>query len=216
MVPKKKYDVIVVGSGIAGLSVALRLADKGYTVGIITKKDSAESNTNYAQGGIAAVTSNSDEVAIHVKDTLKAGDGLCDRTVVEEILRDGPQGINGLIEKGVNFSLLEDGRISLGKEGGHSKRRILHVKDVTGKAIEKALLHSVETNPLIGTLEHYFAVELITVDKLKQNNQDISETNRVVGLFTLNINNNRVETFEAKAVLLATGGMGQIYQFTTS
>ena len=131
MGPKKKYDVIVVGSGIAGLSVALRLADKGHTVGIITKKDSAESNTNYAQGGIAAVTSNSDEVAIHVEDTLKAGDGLCDRPVVEEILRDGPQGINGLIEKGVNFSLLEDGRISLGKEGGHSKRRILHVKDVT-------------------------------------------------------------------------------------
>ena len=216
MGPKKKYDVIVVGSGIAGLSVALRLADKGHTVGIITKKDSAESNTNYAQGGIAAVTSNSDEVAIHVEDTLKAGDGLCDRPVVEEILRDGPKGINGLIEKGVNFSLLEDGRISLGKEGGHSKRRILHVKDVTGKAIEKALLHSVETNPLIETLEHYFAVELITVDKLKQNNQDISETNRVVGLFALNINNNRVETFEAKAVLLATGGMGQIYQFTTN
>ena len=116
----------------------------------------------------------------------------------------------------MNFSLLEDGRISLGKEGGHSKRRILHVKDVTGKAIEKALLHSVEANPLIETLEHYFAVELITVDKLKQNNQDISETNRVVGLFALNINNNRVETFEAKAVLLATGGMGQIYQFTTN
>ena len=162
---------------------ALRLADKGHTVGIITKKDSAESNTNYAQGGIAAVTSNSDEIDIHVEDTLKAGDGLCDRLVVEEILRDGPKGINGLIEKGVNFSLLEDGRISLGKEGGHSKRRILHVKDVTGKAIEKALLHSVETNPLIETLEHYFAVELITVDKMKQNKHDIPEDNRVVGLF---------------------------------
>ena len=87
MGPQKKYDVIVVGSGIAGLSVALRLADKGHTVGIITKKDSAESNTNYAQGGIAAVTSNSDEIDIHVEDTLKAGDGLCDRLVVEEILR---------------------------------------------------------------------------------------------------------------------------------
>ena len=216
MGPQKKYDVIVVGSGIAGLSVALRLADKGHTVGIITKKDSAESNTNYAQGEIAAVTSNSDEIDIHVEDTLKAGDGLCDRLVVEEILRDGPKGINGLIEKGVNFSLLEDGRISLGKEGGHSKRRILHVKDVTGKAIEKALLHSVETNPLIETLEHYFAVELITVDKMKQNKHDIPEDNRVVGLFVLNINNNRVETFGANAVLLATGGMGQIYQFTTN
>lgn len=213
---QKKYDVIVVGSGIAGLSVALRLADKGHTVGIITKKNSAESNTNYAQGGIAAVTSNSDEIDIHVEDTLKAGDGLCDRPVVEEILRDGPKGINALIEKGVNFSLLEDGRISLGKEGGHSKRRILHVKDMTGKAIEKALLHAVEINPLIETLEHYFALELITVDKLRQNNQDISETNRAIGLFVMDVNDNRVETFEAKAVLLATGGMGQIYQFTTN
>lgn len=214
----QRYDVIIVGSGIAGLSVALRLAEAGHSVAIITKKDSAESNTNYAQGGIAAVTSNTDEIKLHVQDTLKAGDGLCDVAVVEEILRDGPSGIERLIETGVSFSMLEDGRISLGKEGGHSKRRILHVQDRTGKAIEEALLNSVEQHPKIKTLEHSFAVELITIDKLKRAHATPTDTdeNRVVGLFVYNVKDQRVETFEAKAVFLATGGIGQIYQFTTN
>lgn len=212
----KKYDVIVVGSGIAGLSYALRSAEMGYKVAIITKKDSTESNTNYAQGGIAAVTSISDEVNLHVEDTLKAGDGLCDQAAVEAILRDGPKGIEALIQKGVEFSSLEDGRISLGKEGGHSKRRILHVKDVTGKAIEKALLYAVDKSSLIDTFEHHFAIELITVDKLLRAEKKSSESNRVTGLFVLDVNSNKVETYEAKVVLLATGGIGQIYQFTTN
>ena len=212
----KKYDVIIVGSGIAGLCVSLRLAKKGYTIGIITKKGSSDSNTNYAQGGIAAVTSNTDGVDLHVQDTLEAGDGLCNRHVVEEILKDGPKGIKTLIEEGVNFSQLEDGRISLGKEGGHSKRRILHVKDMTGRAIEEALLNAVSINPKIETLEHYFAVDVITIDKLRRTNSDIKCENRGVGLFVFNINKQCVETFEAKAVLLATGGIGQIYQFTTN
>ena len=216
MADLRKFDVIVVGSGIAGLSFALKSADNGYKVAIITKKDSQESNTNYAQGGIASVTSHSDEVELHVEDTLEAGDGLCDRSVVEQILKDGPKGIDALVQKGVAFSQLEDGRISLGKEGGHSKRRILHVKDMTGKAIEQALLHSVKNNPLIESFEHHFAIELITVNKLKKSEQVSMELNRVLGLFVLDVNSNQVETYEAKAVLLATGGIGQIYQFTTN
>ena len=137
MARDRRYDVIIVGSGIAGLSVALRLAEAGHSVAIITKKDSAESNTNYAQGGIAAVTSNTDEIKLHVQDTLKAGDGLCDVAVVKEILRDGPSGIERLMETGVSFSMLEDGRISLGKEGGHSKRRILHVQIEQERQLKK-------------------------------------------------------------------------------
>ena len=111
------YDVLVIGSGIAGLSFALKVAEAGKRVAIITKKDSAESNTNYAQGGIAAVTSQSDDVAMHVADTLDAGDGLCDPAVVEAIVRDGAASIASLVERGVAFTQLNDGRVSLGKEG---------------------------------------------------------------------------------------------------
>ena len=142
-VPKSEYDLVIVGSGIAGLSFALKVAEAGYRVAIFTKKDKAESNTNYAQGGIAAVTSSGDDLDKHVHDTLEAGDGLCDAKVVREILKDGPERIQDLIRMGVEFSSLGDGRISLGKEGGHSKRRVLHVKDVTGKAIEDALLANI-------------------------------------------------------------------------
>lgn len=216
MAGHRKFDIIVVGSGIAGLSFALKTAEMGFRVAIITKKDSTESNTNYAQGGIAAVTSLTDEVDLHVEDTLEAGDGLCDRSAVEAILKDGPKGIDALVQKGVAFSQLNDGRISLGKEGGHSKRRILHVKDMTGKAIEEALLYSVAKNPLIESFEHHFAIELITLNKLKKNQHPSHEANRVLGLFALDVNSNRVETYEAKAVLLATGGIGQVYQFTTN
>ena len=143
MKPKKDYDLVIVGSGIAGLSFALNVAKAGFRVAIFTKKDKAESNTNYAQGGIAAVTSAGDDLEKHVEDTLEAGDGLCDQTVVREILKEGPDRIKDLVDLGVSFSSLDDGRISLGKEGGHSKRRVLHVKDVTGKAIEEALLSAI-------------------------------------------------------------------------
>ena len=206
-----QYDVVVVGSGIAGLSFALKVAAAGQSVAIITKKNSAESNTNYAQGGIAAVTSQTDDVETHVADTLDAGDGLCDVAAVREILKDGPACIEELIEYGVAFSQLEDGRVSLGKEGGHTKRRILHVKDVTGKAIEQALLQAVADSPLIHTLEHHFAIELITTVKLR-----CAGPNRVLGLYVLDTQTERVETFHAGAVLLATGGIGQVYAYTTN
>ncbi|MEC9228319.1 MAG: L-aspartate oxidase, partial [Verrucomicrobiota bacterium] len=211
------FDVIVVGSGIAGLSFALKVAEAGKKVAIITKKNSAESNTNYAQGGIAAVTSQSDDLEMHITDTLDAGDGLCDPLAVREILRDGPISIDELVQCGVAFTQLEDGRVSLGKEGGHSKRRILHVKDVTGKAIEQALLHAVDNSSLIETLEHHFAVDLITTKKISGQNIDkIDGLDRILGLYVLNEQTQKVETFSAPAVLLATGGIGQVYEYTTN
>lgn len=212
----KFYDVIVVGSGIAGLSFALKVSEAGYRVAIITKKNSAESNTNYAQGGIAAVTSQTDDVEMHVADTLDAGDGLCDEQAVREILKDGSASIDELIKRGVDFSQLGDGRVSLGKEGGHSKRRILHVRDITGKAIEQALVNSIEISEKIDTLEHYFAVELITSQKIGGKGLSLPQTNRVLGLYALDTQRGVVETFRAGAVLMATGGIGQIYQYTTN
>lgn len=207
----KSYDVIVIGSGIAGLSFALKVAEAGKRVAIITKKNSAESNTNYAQGGIAAVTSQTDDVEMHVADTLDAGDGLCDEAAVREILNDGAASIEELAYRGVAFTQLKDGSVSLGKEGGHSKRRILHVKDVTGKAIEEALLHGIATSDAIDTYEHHFAVELITAAK-----RGLDGADRVLGLYALDTNTGKVETFQSDVVLLATGGIGQVYQYTTN
>lgn len=213
----KSYNVIVVGSGIAGLSFALKVAESGQRVAIITKKNSAESNTNYAQGGIAAVTSDTDEVELHVADTLDAGDGLCDESAVREILKDGAASIEELARRGVAFTQLQDGRVSLGKEGGHSKRRILHVKDMTGKAIEQALLHSIAENANVDTLEHHFAMDLITRNKVAQLKQQSPPTvDCVLGLYVFNTQSERVEVFSAQAVLLATGGIGQVYQYTTN
>ena len=195
---RQDYDVLVIGSGIAGLSFALKLAEAGKRVAIITKKDSAESNTNYAQGGIAAVTSQSDDVAMHVADTLDAGDGLCDPAVVEAILRDGASSIATLVQRGVAFTQLNDGRVSLGKEGGHSKRRILHVQDMTGNAIETALLAGIANSDSIDTLEHYFAMDLITRKKLAHlSHQASPDEDQVLGLYAFNTQNGQVETFRA-------------------
>ena len=213
----KSYDVIVVGSGIAGLSFALQIAEAGHRVAIITKKNSAESNTNYAQGGIAAVTSQGNDLDMHVSDTLVSGDGLCDESVVREILKGGAACIDQLVERGVAFTQLEDGTVSLGKEGGHSNRRIFHVQDVTGKVIEEALVQSIEQAPNIDNFEHHFAIELITSSKLsKHQGRKHEGADRVIGLYALDTKSDQVETFAASAVLLATGGIGQVYQFTTN
>jgi len=214
---KLAYDVVVIGSGIAGLSCAYKLAQQGHSVALITKKTRAESNTNYAQGGIAAVTSTTDDFELHVRDTLEAGDGLCDENAVREIVRQAPARIQELAEWGVAFSHLDDGRISLGKEGGHSKRRILHVQDVTGRAIEQALLKAVNTSPQVEVFEHCYAVDIITRAKLQRTGLPVpAPENRVLGVYLYNIHENRVETLKARAVMLATGGAGQIYQYTTN
>ncbi|MEZ5275423.1 MAG: L-aspartate oxidase [Opitutaceae bacterium] len=206
------FDVIVVGSGIAGLSFALKAAAAGRRTAILTKKTRAESNTNYAQGGIACVTSDTDDFESHVQDTLVAGDGLCREEVVRSIVRDGPGRISELVELGLMFSRDSSGGYSLGREGGHSERRILHVKDMTGKAIEEALLRAVAENPLIELMEHFFAIDLITTGKFGLERGP----DRVVGLYALDVISLKVETFRAPVVMLSTGGAGQVYLFTTN
>ncbi len=211
------FDIIVIGSGIAGLSFALRSAGYGHRVAIVTKKHQAESNTNYAQGGIAVVTSKSDDFELHVGDTLISGDGLCDEGVVKQIVEEGPARVEELIRLGLEFTRIDEGAYSLGKEGGHSKRRILHVADMTGKAIETALLNAVNQHPLITTFEHSFAIDLITLQKLERaGNLRGGVGNRVVGLYVLDVFSGKVATFSAQAVMLSSGGAGHVYPFTTN
>ncbi|HXI09158.1 MAG TPA: FAD-dependent oxidoreductase, partial [Thermodesulfobacteriota bacterium] len=150
-----RSDFLVIGSGIAGLSFALKVAGAG-TVTLLTKRDIRESATFYAQGGIASVSSKEDTFEAHIKDTLDAGAGLCDPAVVETVVRDAPARIKELIDLGVNFSrraIGEDMELDLGREGGHSKRRIVHAEDLTGRAVEEALVHAVETNRNIRVFE---------------------------------------------------------------
>jgi L-aspartate oxidase len=209
----KQFDFIVLGSGIAGLSFALKVAPRG-RVAIITKKHRAESNTNYAQGGIAAVTSKEDSVEMHVRDTLVAGAGLCKEGVVRTIIQEGPARVQELIDLGMKFSEREVAghrELDLGKEGGHSKRRILHAKDVTGREIERALLAAIAAQPNIQIFENHFAIDLITTRKLGR-----AGANRCVGVYVLDNRTGAVETFAASMVLLATGGCGKVYLYTTN
>src|ERR1700683_526988 len=194
MAPDHRYDYVVLGSGIAGLTFALNVAEKG-SVAVITKKNRAESNTNYAQGGIACVTSNEDTFDLHVRDTLEAGAGLCREDVVRGIVEEGPARIRELIELGMSFSERENGKggggheLDLGKEGGHSKRRILHAKDVTGREIEKALLNAISRQPNISIFENHLAIDLITSQKLGY----VGE-NHCLGAYVFDKKSNRVET----------------------
>jgi len=212
----KQFDFLVLGSGIAGLSYALKVAGHG-KVAIVTKKDRAESNTNYAQGGIAAVTSKEDSVELHVRDTLEAGAGLCKEKVVRTIVEEGPARIAELIELGMHFSEreipLSHGmrELDLGKEGGHSKRRILHAKDITGREVERALLAAVAEEPQIEIFENHLAIDLITSQKL-----GYVGDNHSLGAYVLDRSSGKVETFAAPVTLLATGGCGKVYLYTTN
>ena len=219
----KRFDFLVLGSGIAGLSYALKVARRG-RVAIVTKKNSTESNTNYAQGGIAAVTSKEDSFELHVRDTLEAGAGLCKETVVRQIISEGPARIAELIALGMKFSERDDpanGRreLDLGKEGGHSKRRILHAKDVTGREIERALLAAIAAQPNIEIFENHLAIDLITSQKLGKSeirNPKSEIKNRCLGAYVFDKKSGGVETFAAPVTLLATGGCGKVYLYTTN
>ena len=208
------FDVLVIGSGIAGLSFALKAARLGRSVAILTKKNQAESNTNYAQGGIAVVTAKTDDIDKHVQDTLVAGDGLCDEKVVREIVRDGPARVQELVELGLEFSRDANGGYDLGREGGHTERRVLHVKDMTGKAIESALIKALSLEPRIAMYEHMFAIDIITRRKLAPKTP--KRDDRVLGVYALDVRDGHVLTFEAPVVMLSTGGAGQAYLYTTN
>src|SRR3978361_870795 len=158
----KTVDFLVVGSGIAGLSFALKAAKHGKVL-IVTKSNEDESNTKYAQGGVAVVVDKKeDSFDKHINDTLIAGDGLCDKEVVEIVVKEGPDRINEIIDYGTSFDKTNDGLYDLAKEGGHSEFRVLHYKDITGYEIESTLLQQINKEPNIEILTHYFAVDLIT------------------------------------------------------
>jgi L-aspartate oxidase len=209
---QRNYDFLVIGSGIAGLTYALKVAAAG-TVAIITKKQRAESNTNYAQGGIAAVMAKDDSLELHVRDTLEAGAGLCKEDAVRTIVSEGPSLVRELIEFGVKFTEQENtrGQYDLGREGGHTRRRILHAGDITGREIERALLAQVAKHKNITVLEESIVIDLITTQKL-----GLSGPNRCVGFYALHKKQNTVEVFAAKITLLATGGSGKVYLYTTN
>ena len=208
---RARSDFLVLGSGIAGLSFALRAAEHGSVV-LVTKKGSAESATNYAQGGIAAVMSPEDSFDAHLKDTLEAGAGLCREDAVRLAIERGPGAVGRLIELGVEFdrSPASPG-YDLGREGGHSRRRVLHAADFTGKAIEQVLLARVEAHPAIRVLPNQVGVDLVTSERL-----GIPGPSRVAGCYVLDAETGEISSFEAPLVLLATGGCGKVYLYTSN
>jgi L-aspartate oxidase len=199
----KSYDYLVLGSGSAGLTFALRVCGAG-TVALVTKKERTDSNTNWAQGGIAGVMGPDDNNELHVEDTLIAGAGLCNEEAVRVLVSEGPDRIRELIDYGAQFNVTEEGTLALGREGGHSRRRIIHTADLTGKEVERTLVEAVRAHTNITVLEHHFAVDLIVKDGTCR------------GAYVLNEATGEVETYAAKATLLATGGAGQVYRFTTN
>jgi len=206
-------DTLVIGSGLAGLWCALEASRHG-TVTVITKKERAESNTNYAQGGIAAVLAPDDDPELHLEDTLKAGAGLCHPDVVSMVVTEGPALVERLLDLGVTFSRAAGGGLDLGREGGHSRRRIVHVQDRTGAAVEAGLLDAVARNPAITVLDHYYAIDLILASRMSRAESPDGEA--CWGAYVLTPDHTTVIPFEAKATVLATGGAGKVYLYTSN
>jgi len=209
-------DFLVIGSGIAGLSYALRAAKHG-RVTIVTKDDVSEANTTYAQGGIAAVMAEDDTAESHVADTLDAGDGLCDPEVVEFVVREAPDRVHELIDMGAEFTRVNgNGKLHLGREGGHSANRIVHAADTSGYEVEHTLLDHVLDHPNIEVRERHFAVDLITEHHLGQHVTRVRPDIHCFGAYVLDAESGEVHTFRARATMLASGGSGQVYQHTTN
>jgi L-aspartate oxidase len=200
-------DYLIIGSGIAGLTFAIKIAEKfpEKKITIVTKSSEDESNTKYAQGGIAVVQNKiEDDFKKHIEDTLICGDGLCDEEVVKMVITKGPKRLEELINWGAKFDLNDEGNFDLGREGGHSKNRVVHHKDQTGYEIERAILIQAHKKQNIELFDFYFALELIT------------ENNQCFGAYVLNEKTNTIITFKSDYTILATGGIGQIYGHTTN
>jgi L-aspartate oxidase len=222
MVSNKKLfesDFLVIGSGIAGLTFALKTAVKfkNAKVIIVTKDEQSESNTKYAQGGIATVYNKTvDSFEQHIEDTLIAGDGLCNKKIVKMVVEAAPHRLKELIDWGTKFDKNEKGDYDLGREGGHSQHRILHHTDITGAEIERALLEQVNAQPNIDFLEHHYAIDLITEHQVEKKQTKRNGKISCFGAYVLDEKNSVVKTFISKFTLLASGGNGQVYETTTN
>ncbi len=211
--PDERYDFLVLGSGLAALSFALECAEHG-SVCVLTKLGATDAATNWAQGGLAAVNDPDDSVDLHVRDTLAAGAGLCREDVVRSIVAEGPAIVQRLVAAGVQFTHRSDGqRYDLGREGGHSVRRVLHAADFTGKAIEEVLLERARAHRNIDVFEDMMVVDLITGERLHEGD---GEPNRCFGVYVIDKRARKVLTVLGKVTLLATGGAGKVYLYTTN
>ena len=212
---RKEFDFLIIGSGIAGMSFALKVADKG-KVAIVCKTALEDANTYYAQGGVASVTNPLDNFKKHIEDTLIAGDGGCDPVVVETVVREAPAQIQKLIEWGVDFDKDEKGNFDLHREGGHSDFRILHHKDSTGAEIQESLIRRIKQHPNISVFDHHFAIEILTQHHLGMNVTRHDNHIECYGAYVLNEKDRHIYTFLSKITVMATGGIGSIYQTTTN
>jgi L-aspartate oxidase len=209
-----KTDVLIIGSGIAGLFAALRISEYADVV-LITKKEKNESNTNYAQGGIASVIDPTDSFEKHIQDTLISGAGLCHKDTVDIIVKEGPARINDLIELGTQFTK-KNGKLDLAREGGHSMPRIVHAKDLTGREVERALIEQVTSKSNVRLIENTIAIDLITEHNVQQLKDSPLKNRNCWGAYALNCKTNELIKISSKATILATGGVGQVYLHTTN
>jgi len=209
-----KTDVLIIGSGIAGLFAAIKISEFANVI-LVTKKDKAESNTNYAQGGIASVIDKSDSFEKHINDTLIAGAGLCNSKAVELMVKEGPDRIKELMALGTQFTQ-KSGKLDLVREGGHSMPRIVHAKDLTGKEIERALISMTNSIKNIHVIENTLAIDLITEHNIPDLRNSPLDKRNCWGTYVLDGNQGKVVTINSKVTILATGGLGQVYQHTTN